>query len=216
MKKYAAFIFLLVFILLFNSCIGVSMDLEMRRDGSGKINMEYRISGLAESIGRLDGNQNWHIIPSGREDMERTVARIDGMKLVSYSSRERELDTIINVVLEYENPEALLKFLNPAGTNNVSLNRTDQSGRLEFILNDSNTPDINIDLLILAKQVFTGYKFSISLNAERNSTMTLTDGRGREIALPSEIVSSGRKTSISMEMAELLSLNDGLTIRFDW
>jgi hypothetical protein len=216
MKKRVVLVFLLIFILIFNSCIGVSMDLEMRKDGSGKINMEYRIYGMAESIGRLDGNQNWPIIPSGREDMERTVARIDGMKLVSYSSRESEIDKYINVVLEYENPEALLKFLNPTGTDNVSLNRSDQSGKLEFVLSDSNTPSINTDLLALAKQVFTGYKFSISLSAERNSTLTLTDGRGREITLPAEIVSSGRKTSLSMEMPDLLSLNNGLAVRFEW
>jgi len=60
-------------LLLFNSCIGLSLDIQMRRNGSGRLLMEYRVSRMAEAIGRLDGNENWPIIPNGRADFERTL-----------------------------------------------------------------------------------------------------------------------------------------------
>ena len=218
MKKRAVLPVLLLFVLIFNSCIGVSMDIQMKRDGSGRINMEYHISNTAESIGRLDGNENWPIIPSGREDLERSVARIEGMEIVSFSVRTRGQDTIITTALEYENPQALLKFLNPAGDSNTSINRTDQSGRMELILSEPVSQEINADLMELAKQVFAGYKFSISFSAERNSTMTLTSLNGEEITFPpaAQITASGRKTEFAIDMADFFDFKDGLIARFEW
>ena len=208
-------LFLTLFLPVFNSCIGLSMDIQMRGNGSGRINAEYRISSMAETIGRLDGNENWPIIPVGRADFERSIARIDGMRLVSFSSRESSQEVVYNVTLEFENTEALIKFLDPLGT------RTSLSaGRLDIIIKENDQPEIDSSLLELARQVFTGYRFALSFSADSggNSSMTVTDGAGREItSLPdAQIIQSGRKVSLSMDMAQLISLTSGLGVSFRW
>ena len=62
-----------------NSCLGVSADITIKADGSGKIALEYRVSQALESLGKLDGNGP--AIPVGKADFERSVSRIPGLRL---------------------------------------------------------------------------------------------------------------------------------------
>jgi hypothetical protein len=204
-------IFLLLIIPVFSSCIGLSMDIQLRKDGSARLNMEYRISGMAEVIGKLDGNQNWPIVPVGRADWERTMERIDGANLVSFSSRERQREVITVVALNFDNIESLLKFLESAGASM-------STGRLDLTINKPLSSAIDADLLELVRQVSDGYKFDISFTAEGNSSLTVTDGNGKEIPIPNsaQVVSSGKKTSLSIAIAEIFTLTDGLGIKFTW
>ena len=210
MKKNLPKLLSVLFILIFSSCLGLSMDIQMHRDGSGRISMEYRFSSEAESIGRLDGNERWSIFAISRADWERTVSRLDGVKLASFSSRERANEIITGVTLDYENTNALLNFL---GSEKASFSQSGEN-RFDIILIDPVSAEINPDLLELMRQVSSGYKFTMSFTAERNSALTLTDAAGKEIPPPSgcEIVSSGRKVSFSIDICELFYLTDGFGI----
>jgi len=207
----------LPFLFLLNSCIGLSMEIQMRRNGSGRLVLEYRVSRMAESLGRLDGNENWPIIPAGRADFERTLARIPGMRLVSFSSSEGTQDVVTNITLEYENTEALLKFLDPSGTR-ASLSTDNQSGRFDIILNEPVSSNYDDDLLKLARQVSADYGLSISFSAEGNSALSFTDGEGTAAQAPAvaRTVTSGRKTSLSIGIIDLLEIREGLGVSFRW
>jgi hypothetical protein len=217
-RKFGAkLLIVLPFLFLLNSCVGLSMEIQMRRDGSGRLVLEYRISRMAESLGRLDGNENWPIIPAGRADFERTIARIPGLRLVSFSSSEGAVDVVTNVTLEYENTEALLKFLDPSGTR-ASLSTENQSTRLNIILNEAVSSNYDEDLLKLARQVSAGYGLSISFSAEGNSALSFTDGEGTAAQAPAsaQTVTSGRKTSLSIGIIDLLEITEGLGVSFSW
>jgi len=211
-KKITLALFTLLLLLVFNSCIGLSMDIQMRKDGSGKISMEYRVSNMAETIGKFDGNENWPIIPVGRADFERSVSRIPGVRLVSFSSSEKQKDVITDVTLEFDNPQALLKFLDPAGTR-----ARYYENRLEIILLEADLK-YDKDLLDLVKQVSAGYNFSINFNADSNSVMTITDSTGKEIKPPadSQFVQSGKKVSWSTGISEIFGFTNGLAVSFNW
>ena len=193
------------------------MEIQMRRNGSGRLVLEYRVSRMAETIGRLDGNENWPIIPVGRADFERTIARIPGLRLVSYSSREGAQDVVTNVTLEYDNTDALLRFLDPSGTR-ASLSTDNQSTRLDIILNEPVSSNYDEDLLKLVRQVSAGYGLSISFSAEGNSALSFTDGEGTASQAPAAAltVTSGRKTSMSIGIIDLLEIREGLGVSFSW
>jgi hypothetical protein len=212
-KNMQRIIFLLLIFVIFSSCIGLSMDIQLRKDGSARLSMEYRISAMAEVIGKLDGNENWPIVPVGRADWERTTERIPGARLVSFSSRQSQKEIVTNVTLNFENIEAMLKFLDSAG-NRVSMN----ANRLELIINEPASTAINDDLLELVRQITDGYTFTISFTAEGNSTLTVTDGNGKEIPVPNnaQIVPSGKKVSMSIAISEIFTLADGLGVKFTW
>jgi len=207
-----------VILLSFGSCLGLSADFQIRKNSSVKLAMEYRFSGTAESIGKLDGNERWQIIPAGRADWERTVARIDGMKLSSFSSRNDSREVINNVTLEFSNTDALLKFLNPAtGAKRASLNSDGGSGAFNIIFTEP-AKEINADLLELMKQVSYGYKLKISFSAPKDTNMTFTDGLGKPIPPPekAEAVLKGKKVSFSIDTAELFNLKDGFGVEIKW
>jgi len=206
-----------VFIFMLNSCIGISADIQMRRDGSARVALEYKLSRMAETIGRQDGNERWPVIPAGRADWERTTARFDDMRLVSFSSREDAKDILIRVTLEFKNTEALLKFLDSSGRR-ASINRENNLNKLNIILNDPFSPDINAGLMDLMKQVCAGYKFSITFSAQGNSSMIITDGTGKTITQPAgaQAAASGRTVSFAIDTAEIINKKEGLGLSFSW
>ncbi|MDR0300806.1 MAG: hypothetical protein LBI04_00650 [Treponema sp.] len=208
-----------VILLAFSSCLGLSADFQMRKNGSGKLTTEYRFPRTAENIGRLDGNERWQIIPVGRADWERTAARIDGIKLSSFSSRNDSKDVVNKVTIEFSNTDALLKFLNPSpGGKRASLNRGSGSSSLNIIFTEPAASEINADLLALMQQVSYGYKLKLTFSAEKNSSLSFTDGSGKLIPPPenAEVVLQGKKVSFSIDTAELISFTDGLGIEISW
>jgi hypothetical protein len=188
----------------------------MRKNGSVKLAMEYRFPRSAENIGRLDGNERWQIIPIGRADWERTIARVDGMKLSSFFSRNDSRDIVNKVTLEFSNTPALLKFLAPDGKG-ASLNSGNGSKTFNIIFTEPSGA-INADLLELIQQVSYGYKLKISFSAEKDSTLSFTDGLGKAIPPPetAEVVLKGKKVLFSIDTGELLKLKDGLGVEIKW
>ena len=62
------FIGMFCIVMLLSSCIGVNADMVVQANGSGSITLEYHVSQFLESLGKLDGNENWPLIPVGRAD----------------------------------------------------------------------------------------------------------------------------------------------------
>jgi len=217
MKK---FILPALILLVFNSCIGLSMDIQMNRDGSGRLVMEYRISSILENLGTFDGNRSTPAIPLSAEDWAKTIERNPGIKLVSLSSRETAQDTVINVTLDFNNEEALKKLLDPASSM-VSINRNGNSGTMDIIiLNDQiyNGSLYDDSMVNLMKMIFSGYNFSVSFSGPGNTTLTILDSKGNSKQAPvsSAAVLTGRRVSFSIAIMEILNITDGLGLRFNW
>ena len=209
MKKKCV-IFLMLIISIFSSCLGLSMDISMRGNGSGRVVMEYSIPAGAESIGRLDGNENWPIIPVGRADWQRTVSRIDGVRLASFSSRTRQQEVITKVALDFDSPDALVNLLDPSGTR-----ASYSTGALNIVLNKNIPSEINPDLLDLLRQVSSGKKISITFTAAGTvSNITVTNGEGNSITTPqtAQVVQEGRRVSFTIDTVEVFDQTEGLGI----
>jgi hypothetical protein len=218
----------IVFFSLMNSCLGVSTDISIRADGSGKIDLEYRVSQMLESLGQLDGNKRWPTIPVGKADFERSVARIPDLSLLSFSAKEAPSansvlggkDLVTKVSLEFKNIAALAAFWGSeaAGSGSTaSLVQRDGKNVLRLVLLDTSTdtsdsaPLVNGELLSLLKEISAGYEIALRLSAPRNAAL-----------LPSPSVSSaritvqGKKVSLAIGMADLLDLKDGLAVEISW
>jgi hypothetical protein len=94
------FIILITFAAL-SSCVGAGADIVMNADGSGRMTLEYRVSRQFEAIGALDGNARWQTVPVGRTDLERSVERLNAVKLLSFSSKEEGPDLVNKAVLSF-------------------------------------------------------------------------------------------------------------------
>jgi len=215
--KLLSLFLLLSLLFSLNSCVGLSMDIKMRKDGSGKITVDCRYSRTLESLGKLDGNEDMPTLPIGREDLEKTIGRIDGLRLSSFSKSEDSKDVIFNYTLEYDNIEALLSYLDPSGTK-VSLNRKNQSGGFNLIFNEPSDDKYDQNVLDIMRVMFDGYDFALSFSAEGNSKLSLTDGEGNEMSPPDtvKVVSSGKKVSLSSNIMELVTITEGLGVNISW
>jgi len=206
-----------VLILILNSCIGLSLDIQMNRDGSGRVIMEYRISNLLNSIGALDGNESTAIIPVSRNDWERSIENISGVKFVSFSNRENASGSVINAVFDFSDPQSLALLLDSTGKS-ASITQTGQNNSLNIILHDEPSSGYDANLLTLMRSFFSDYNVSLSFGAQTNSTLTVTDGKGNAGKTPSQaaIIQSGRRVSFSIGIMDLLELPDGLGVKINW
>ena len=219
-KKYIyCSLFFILCLLLLASCIGVQADISIRADGSGKLALEYRVSRLAEALGRLDGNERWQTIPLGRADFERTMARLPMLRLASFSSSSDNRDIINRAELEFKNTGDLLAFFDPSGTGKYgSYTKENNTNRLTLVLSEDSSA-IDDDLLLLIKEISIGYKLSFSLDVPGTAELLLMDGKGNEInTVPSgvELISRGKKVLLSMDSGDVFSLSGGMSIVFSW
>ncbi|MDR2760088.1 MAG: hypothetical protein LBB78_12000 [Spirochaetaceae bacterium] len=200
----------------FSSCIGVSTNITIRQNGAGTLDLEYRISRAAESLGKLDGNEGWLTLPVGREDFERTVSRIDGLKLTSFSVREDEKDRVVKVKVDFSNPDALIGFLDAAGQR-ARLTREEKRYRLSLTLG-GGIQNQNPELLKLTGAVFQGYTLELGITFPRDAVLTLVDGAGGKIDAPpvGDILWSGRTIRFSSPMAALLTSKEPVLMDILW
>ena len=199
------------------SCIGVSADISVRANGSGKILLEYRVSQMAESLGRLDGNESWQTVPLGRPDFERTLDRIPGMRLVSFSTKNRGKDIINRAEMEFKTIDALLAFLDHSGTS-VSFKQENGGNRLFLELLSGGAANVDGDLLALLREVSGGYQVRISFTAPGGALLALaTVAENKPYnGTAARLVPQGKKVSLSIDTGELLSMPEGLGMEITW
>jgi hypothetical protein len=209
-------LFPLLGILALSSCIGLNAGISLRGNGSGRLRLEYRVSRIAESLGKLDGNERWQTIPVGRADFDRTLERLPGLRLVSFSSKEEDSVIMNRVELEFRDLNALIPFLEGAGSGAVL---TEEAGkkRLSLIIYPG-AGEADPDLLSLVREVSQGYGVALSFSAPGGAELGLTDGQGRSLdaAEGVEIHRSGEKVSLSVNTGDLLSSPAGLGVEFIW
>jgi hypothetical protein len=199
----------LVCSLVFLSCIGAGSNIRINGDGSGVIKLEYRIAQALEDMGKLDGNERWLPVPVGRADLERTVERIEGLKILSYSAAKSGADTLHSAELSFSNPGALSSFL-------------DSSGR--FFQADFSARRIRLVFPAMEKMdgefremlggALQGYDFSLSLTLPGTVSVSWS-GEGGD-AYPGTCSVNGPALDYSAPMADLVFLESALTMEISW
>jgi hypothetical protein len=222
MKKTVCVCSLAVLLVMLNSCLGAGADISIRANGSGKIALEYRVSSMLESMGRLDGNERWSTIPVGRADFERSVARISGLRMESFSAKEVRnrstggSDLVTKVTLEFDHTDALLAFLDASGSA-ASLGQNNGKNTLRLVLIDPvdsviNNGVINNDLVSLLRESSAGYEIRFSFSLPKNANLSVNPP-----SVPSaRIVSQGKKVSFAIGLGELIGLDNGLVLEVNW
>lgn len=209
-------LFSLSLVLLLSSCFGVSADITLNADGSGTIALEYRISASLDALGRLDGNERWNTIPVGQADFQRTLDRLPGMRLVSFSSREDGRDFVASAKMEFSDIQSLLAFLDASGSRSAFSGNA-ASGRLALTLNDGAQIQ-NAELTKLLAEAAGDYSVSFSMTFPGEGTLAVSDKQGRPLAaIPgSQIQPSGKKVFCSFPLFQTLTAPEGLIAEFNW
>jgi hypothetical protein len=209
---------LLCAVLLFGSCVGASMEIVLRPDGAGTIALEYRLSRELESLGKLDGNEKWPVIPVGKADFERSAARIEGLSLRSFSEKTTAADRVFQAKFDFASTDALVRFLDSTGQR-ATLDREGGKNRLVLSFNSSaGLADTDPQLLALVASSFEGYALDFSVSLPRQPELHVGDGRGGYTESPSAgtALLQGNRVSFSAPMADLLGAREPARLEILW
>jgi len=203
-------------LLVFSSCLGVSVDIALDQKGSGDVTVEYQISKILDALGKLDGNERWNTIPVGKADFERTIDRLPGMKLTSFSSKEDKNDLVIKAKMEFEDLNSLMFFLDASGLRS-SFSGNAHSGRIFLALNEARAKS-NPALEKLITEISETYSVRLSMSFPNNGNLKITNGMGRVLTdiQGSVINPSGKKVSCSLPLYSILSSAEGINVEFQW
>jgi hypothetical protein len=198
------------------SCIGISSEIILRRDGSGTIALEYRLSRELESLGRMDGNERWPPVPVGRADYERTVARVPGLALKSFNSSVEGNDVVNRVTLSFADTGALIRFLDASGQK-ASLSRENGHNRLSLLLADGGGV-FDPDLEELVTGASRGYSLTMRFSLPSEAEISLVDGEGRPLNPPRgwKLSGRGRQPSFFAPIGEVLLFDGPVCLQIEW
>jgi hypothetical protein len=205
---------LLAVLLCLGSCIGVSADIALNADGSGTLTLEYRLSRLLKTLGEQDGNERWYPLPVGEADFERTLARLPGMSLLSFSTKDDGKDVMVTAKTRFADPASLAAFLDAYGEGAV-YTKTSNSSRLLLALYEGGK-EANKELEALFAEAAEGYSVAIRLALPAEGTLSLLDRNGRPLSAAGEIKAEGRNLSFALPLAEIFTARDGLSLDFRW
>ena len=194
------------------SCLGASSQIKINSNGSGTIKQEYRISHQLQSMGNTDGGESSLPLPTGKEDLERTVERVPGLRLVSYSQREDEKDLIINAEFAFDSPEALAALMEN-GDQQLNVDIKNKKIRLHLPAGESGEEAFK-SMLIAA---FAGYDFSFSISVPGSVKAAWYDESGKAVQkYPGTLSARNSTVEYTVPMGELVYLENSLELEITW
>jgi hypothetical protein len=196
---------------LFFSCIGTGSGITIRGDGSGTMEIQYRLAKELEGLGKLDGNERWLPVPAGRADLERTVNRVEGLRLVSSSFKEDGKDIVYSARLDFDSPRALTAFLDASG----SMAELDmEKRRLAFTFTGTENPEAGFREMVISS--FSGYEFSLGLSMPAAVSLRWLDKNGAVMRNPGTCSVNGTALDFSSPMADLILLEKACIMEITW
>ena len=190
---------------LLSSCIGIDSQISLQNDGSGTLLLNYRISQLMKNLDVA--KSDWHLpLPVSREDFQRTVDSISGLKLLSLAQREDERDVLIDARLGFTGVQAI-NSLGKEGQ--IELSFSNEGGLHVFrqqIYRGRSLEEISPESLQMIQTIFEGYELSYRVTApaaiKRHSL--------------GELSGDQRSVSYKTSVAELLKSGEKQVLEVAW
>jgi hypothetical protein len=214
------------------SCIGLSADIAVHKNGSVTAVLEYHIAEVFESLGKLDGNARWLPIPAGRADFERSADRIEGMKLRSFNTKKSGGQVINRVKLEFSNTVSFLKFFDALGQS-ASFSRENGQNRLSLsydvpsldvpsldVPSDGRDGEIEAELAELVRELCSGYSLELRFSLPSDGELVLLNSSGETLPAASFPASwkivNGRNAVFSVPAEDLLLSAETIRVELRW
>jgi hypothetical protein len=167
-----------------------------------------------EKIGKLDGNERWLPVPVGRADLERSVKRIEGMRLVSFKAKDAGKDMVYSARLDFSSPAALTAFLDASGQQS----ELDMVKRKAVFVFQGAGQGLSGDSGFsgLVAQSLSGYDFSLSLKLPAAVSIRWLDAGGKETKNPGVFSVTGSSLHFNASMTDLVLLEKTAIMEVSW
>jgi hypothetical protein len=208
--------FVVLTALMLAACLGTETGINIKRDGSGTINMTYRLANELFMLETLPSNDGEPPFPVGKEDIERTFSRIPGMEMTSYSEKEDEGDRIFSIAAKFDSLDALASYLD--GQGDLAAIRYD-GGMTSLSMNlGVDSSSLDPDLTPMLPIIFDGYYMDFKISFPRSCTVSYTDKDGAELPAPpyGETSTTANSVSFHAPMADTLAETGTAVMTVTW
>jgi hypothetical protein len=208
--------FVVLAALMLAACLGVETGIDIKRDGSGTIDMTYRISEELFMLGTLPGNENAPPLPVGKEDFERTFSRIPGMEMTSFSEKTVDDERIFVVKAKFDSLDALVNYLDARGSI-ASVRHEGGATALSIDLGIDSGP-LDPELAPMLPIIFDGYYMDFNISLPGGCTVLYTDRDGNKLPSPSygETTVTANSVSFHAPMTDTLSGAEATVMTVTW
>jgi hypothetical protein len=192
-------------IFLFSGCIGVESTLRINGNGSGTLQLQYRVSQLLVSMGQTEeGGTQQPPLPLTEDDFRRAIRRSPGLTLRSVSREETETDIIIKAEISF-NSMANLAGSNLFADMPISVRRSGDTIIFTQVLTQGGE-EMSEEQLQAMESFFQGYDLAFVITAPRK---VVRHNRGK-------LSSDGRTVSFHITMMDLLKLKQKTELTVSW
>jgi hypothetical protein len=146
------------------SCIGVDSRLSIRADGSGTLDLTYRISQTVTDLGRSGTQKSPLPLPLTKADFDRGLSDVSGVRLTSFSRSENEADIMIHAVIAFDSVSALAQvtsFKDEA----PALSVAGSGHTYSQVIVKAASEELSSDTLAMLDSLFSDYHLSFSVEA---------------------------------------------------
>jgi hypothetical protein len=153
---------------LLTSCIGIDSRLTIRSNGSGTLQLTYRISQLVANLGLSSTGRSAIPLPVTRSDFERSLAVSEGkVRLTKFDRSENEKDIIVRAELSFDSLNALAKV---DAFQDADLKSGTEGSTHTFsqVVARTLTPPLNDDSRRMLETLFDGYEMSYVLEVPQS------------------------------------------------
>lgn len=92
-------------------CLSTDTSVTLRSDGSGTVELTYRIARSAWDTGVFDDSDVARPIPVARGEFEEAAVQIEGLELISHRVSETDESVTVDARLDFDAPDALRRLL---------------------------------------------------------------------------------------------------------
>lgn len=182
------------------SCISEDVSIEFKRDLSGTVELVYTVPfalvNAASSSNPPEPEKYDPLlpVPYSRDLFEAELSQIEGLRLLSYDSKDTDTDMIVSARMAFDNPEALSEWFSNGGQ---SLVVTENNGKYELSAKLYDPEDIPTDkeTVDFINTFFSDYSFKIKLtvpSAIDFASAGTVDGRSVTLEAPISDVILGK------------------------
>ncbi|MDP2790566.1 MAG: hypothetical protein Q8O15_02285 [Rectinemataceae bacterium] len=157
LRRHALTLLCIAALAFLTSCMGIDTKVMISKNGSGKVEAEYRLSEELVAFGELEANKALLPVPLTRADVENSLRNVAGLRLDSWSSRKEGTDLLIKTVIVFDTLDALMYYLDPRGE---LAKHTSESGteRISFTVGEK-LPRFESEMKSIAEEAFAPYSF---------------------------------------------------------
>ena len=146
------------------SCIGIDSRLTIRSNGSGTLQLTYRISQLVANLG-LSTGKSAIPLPVTRADFDRSLAASGGkVRLTRFDRSESEKDITIRVEMSFDSLDALAS-VDAFHDADLKWGTEGSTHTFSQVIARTLTPPLSDDSRRMLETLFDGYEMSYVLEA---------------------------------------------------